>query len=77
MNKILLASINCLCEIFKRFEWGPGIKMASMWFANLIFMHAYKCWKLLGEDNEFFLAVALEKSRDLNLKSLLESSLLI
>ena len=50
--------------------------MASMWFGNLIFTHAYKCRKLLGEDNNFFFKLlAVGKSRDLNHKSLLESSL--
>ena len=69
MNKIYLASIYCLCEIFKRFEYGSEIKMASKWFANLIFTHAYKCRNMLCEDNEFFKVLALGKSRDLNHKS--------
>ena len=43
--------------------------MTSMWFANLKITHAYKCRKLLGEDNEFFKLLAVGKSRDLNHKS--------
>ena len=61
MNKIHLASIYCIYEIFKRFEYGSEIKMASKWFANLIFTHAYKCRKLLGEDNEIFKPVSSKK----------------
>ena len=61
MEKNYLASIYCLDEIYKRFECGPGIKMASVWFANLIFTHAYECRKLLGEDNEFFKALGIRK----------------
>ena len=69
MNKIYLASIYCLCEILKRFEYGSEIKMVPRWFANLIFTHAYKYRKLLGEDNEVFKLIAVGKSRDLNHKS--------
>ena len=54
MEKNYLASIYCLDEILKRLKCGPGIKMASVWFAKFIFTHAYECRKLLGEDNEFF-----------------------
>ena len=61
MNKIYHASIYCLCEIFKRFEYGSEIKMASKWFANLIFTHVYKYRKLLGEDNEVFEADSSRK----------------
>ena len=35
--------------------------MALVWFANLIFTHAYECRKLLGEDNEFFKALGIRK----------------
>ena len=61
MNKVNVASINCLCEISKRFECGPGIKMTSTWFDNLIFTHAYECRKLLGEDNKNFEALSRRK----------------